>query len=65
MQPSGKTFRRTSDYHDLGDGDQCKDADGALTGHGRMYHTSGGKQYCPHQSHDSERIKPPKERDNG
>ena len=52
-KPSGKTFRKTSDYHDLGDGDQCPavDADGQSLQHGRMYVFSG-RQYCPHQSHD-------------
>lgn len=59
MKPTGKTFRRTSDYHDLGDGDRCP-----IDGHGRMYHTAKG-QYCPHQSHDTERMKPAKERTDG
>lgn len=64
-KPTGKVFRRTSEYHDLGDGDQCRNAEGELTGHGRMYHTSSGKQYCPHQSHDAERLKPAKEKSDG
>lgn len=47
-KPAGKAFRRTSDYHDLGDGDLCP-----VAGHGKMYVTStGGRQYCPHQTHD-------------
>lgn len=45
-KPSGKVFRRTSEYQDLGDGDPCP-----IAGHGRMYRTNGG-QWCPVQTHD-------------
>ena len=54
-KPSGKAYR--SDGHDLGDGDQCMDAEGVVTGHGRMYVGPIVGQYCPHQSHDSARAK--------
>ncbi len=51
MKPTGKVYRSGSS--DLGDGDRCP-----IDGHGRMYVTrSGGKQYCPHQSHDKERMR--------
>ena len=51
MRPTGKTFRRTSDYHDLGDGDRCP-----VEGHGKMY-VINGHSWCPNQSHDAERVK--------
>lgn len=58
MKPTGKTYR--ADGHDLGDGDQCTDADGKPTGHGRMY-VYGERQWCPHSDHSSRM----KERNNG
>lgn len=53
-KPSGKTFRKDANYRDIGDGDQCPavDLDGSPLGHGKMYVLPGGRQWCPHQSHD-------------
>ena len=53
-KPQGKTFRRDANYKDTGDGDHCPtvDLDGRSLGHGKMYVLSGGKQWCPHQTHD-------------
>lgn len=59
LKPRGQTYR--SDGHDLGNGDRCP-----IDGHGKMYaSTETGRQWCPHQSHDNERIKPPKEAQDG
>jgi hypothetical protein len=42
-------------WNDIGNGDPCKNAEGELTGHGKMYVLSNGTQWCAHQSHDMDR----------
>jgi len=50
MKPQGKAYRGGSD---LGDGDLCP-----VAGHGHMYVSRDRvHQYCPHQSHDKERMR--------
>lgn len=46
--PAGRTYRRQSGDHGMGDGDLCP-----VEGHGKMYVlSSSGKQWCAHQLHD-------------
>jgi hypothetical protein len=51
MQPKGKTFTAKGKA-ELGNGEPCP-----AEGHGVMYVLPSGRQYCPHHSHDAERIK--------
>lgn len=48
VKPSGRTFHGTSQQ---GDGPMCP-----VEGHGRTYMIAG-RAWCPHQSHDNERVK--------
>jgi hypothetical protein len=48
VKPSGRVYRGTSD---LGNGDPCPD------GHGKTYALPSGRNWCPDQVHDKERVK--------
>lgn len=54
MKPTGKTYR--PDGHSTGNGDQCTDAAGELTGHGKMYVLPSGRQWCPMKVHEKVRT---------
>jgi hypothetical protein len=49
MKPTGRTFTGKSDS---GNGDPCP-----TEGHGRMWVLASGRQWCPDQSHDKEKVK--------
>ena len=50
-KPTGKVYR--NDGHQVGNGDPCP-----TEGHGKMYVLSSGRQWCPDQSHDKEKMVP-------
>lgn len=50
MKPRGKAFTGKSD---LGNGDVCP----INPEHGKMYNMPSGRDWCPHHSHDAERVK--------
>jgi hypothetical protein len=48
VKPTGKAYRGGGG---VGNGDHC-----ATEGHGRMIVLSSGRDWCPSQTHDNERI---------
>jgi hypothetical protein len=48
IRPTGKVFHGVST---IGNGDHCP-----MEGHGKMIVLSNGRQWCPNQSHDKERV---------
>lgn len=50
IKPTGKVYR--GGPSNLGNGAMCP-----TEGHGRMYALPSGRDWCPDQSHDNERMK--------
>jgi hypothetical protein len=57
IKPTGKVYKGGPSH--IGNGAQCPavDENGESLGHGKMYALSSGRDWCPNQMHDVERIK--------